>query len=253
MAHNGYIHKANFAPAFFLVPWPTFLRIYGLTWTLMFEVTFYFTVGLVLLITVRRAVPVVVTLFGLLGLLGCVRGTPSTFWIMFSNPMLLEFVFGAVLALLFRRFGRRPAIGIPLLILGVAAIYYLQIVPPPGAYSMAQILTGDHVGPRPFTWGLASAMLVGGIVFWSPQIRSKLGLLAVVIGNASYSAYLASTLVIEYTYRGVSALVPPHSPLGLSLTLLYSLSITFAVLLVGWISYQFIEWPMVRRLQRLAG
>jgi peptidoglycan/LPS O-acetylase OafA/YrhL len=95
-------------------------------------------------------------------------------------------------------------------------------------------------------------MLVGGMVFWSPQIRSKLGLLAVVIGNASYSAYLASTLVIEYTYRGVSALVPPHSPLGLPLTLLYSLSITFAVLLVGWISYQFVEWPIVRRLQQLA-
>ncbi len=251
LVHNGSIYRANYIPAFFLVPWPKFAFIYGLTWTLMFELMFYFTVGILLLWTVRWAIPTVVTLFGILGLFGCIRPPTATFWILPTNPMLLEFVFGAILALLFRRLGRQRLIGIPFLILGIAGIVFLQYHQPPGAYSMAQILTGEHVGPRPFTWGVASALLVGGMVFWSPQIRSRLGLLAVVIGNASYSAYLASTPLLEFTYRGLAKLVPPRFPLGLPITLLYSCGITFAVLLVGWLSYQFLEWPLVHRLQRL--
>jgi len=251
LIHNGAVHRANYIPAFFLVPWPKFAFIYGLTWTLMFEVIFYLTVGLMLLWTVRWAIPAVVTLFGILGIFGCIRPPAATFWIMPTNPMLLEFVFGAILALLFRQFGKQRLIGISLLILGLSGIVFLQYHQPPGAYSMAQILTADHVGPRPFTWGLASALLVTGMVFWSPEIRSRFGLLAVVIGNASYSAYLASTPVIEFTYRGLAKLVPPRFPLGLPITLLYSCGITFAVLMVGWLSYQFLEWPLVRRLQRL--
>jgi hypothetical protein len=47
--------------------------------------------------------------------------------------------------------------------------------------------------------GIAAAMLVGGVVFWSPSIETRLGRTAVVFGNAFYSVYLASALVIEFT------------------------------------------------------
>jgi peptidoglycan/LPS O-acetylase OafA/YrhL len=46
--------------------------------------------------------------------------------------------------------------------------------------------------------GMAAALIVSGVVFWSPGIKSLPAGLAVILGDASNSAYLASALVIGF-------------------------------------------------------
>lgn len=91
-------------------------------------------------------------------------------------------------------------------------------------------------------------MVVGGTVFWSPSIESRLGKIAVVMGNASYSVYLASNFVLEYTVR-LFLRFPVKNPLSLGFEILYQIAIVMVVLVAGWICYQFVEWPLVRWLQ----
>jgi peptidoglycan/LPS O-acetylase OafA/YrhL len=68
----------------------------------------------------------------------------------------------------------------------------------------------------------------------------------VVLGNASYSTYLASSLLIELAVR---LLTKPGAYLSLPrLALTQSLVVIF-VMFGGWAFYQFVEWPMLRWLR----
>lgn len=237
-------------PSLFLVPLPQYPRIFDLSWTLMFEMFFYITMAVILLVTSRYAVPVLIAGYcGAVLLTGPLAGRPP-FLRVALNPMLLEFGFGAAVALALKRFGHRKRPGITALIAGSALAIYLWWQPPAFANDMATILGGGAVLGRVLTWGLSAALVVGGAVFWSPDIRSKAGRMLVVLGNASYSAYMASTLVLEFGLRLLFRLFPPHIPVSLGWTVFYQGGMTVAVLLAGWLSYQFIEWPLVRLLQR---
>jgi peptidoglycan/LPS O-acetylase OafA/YrhL len=69
------------------------------------------------------------------------------------------------------------------------------------------------------------------------------------VGNASYSAYLGTWLVIEYFIRVL--LIPFRNtvPTTLVIRVGLQLTVTFGVLAAGCIAYQFIEWPLLRKLQ----
>jgi peptidoglycan/LPS O-acetylase OafA/YrhL len=94
-------------------------------------------------------------------------------------------------------------------------------------------------------------LLVAGVVFWSPNPSSWLGKGAVILGNASYSIYLASGFVIPYFAWGVFKLLGTPLPLPIGLRLVYQLLDVVLVFVVGWLFYQLVEWPMLRRLQGL--
>jgi exopolysaccharide production protein ExoZ len=248
--HNGILFQHNFVPSYFLLPLPWSWRIYDLSWTMMFEMFFYSILAALLLISVKRAVPVAIALFCLTVAIGAFTGIARPLPIIVSNPILLEFVAGACVALAFYRFRVRRRFGIAMLAAGVVFSLYLRAYPPPGASSFQMILTGQAIFLRVFTWGIAATMLVGGMVFWSPTIKSRLGIIAVVLGNSSYSAYLASTVVLEFSLRLLLKLFPSAAPQSALRTLIYQTFMVVAVLAVGWLSYQFVEWPLVRSLQR---
>jgi peptidoglycan/LPS O-acetylase OafA/YrhL len=92
------------------------------------------------------------------------------------------------------------------------------------------------------TWGLAAALLVSGMVFWSPSIQSLPGRVALVLGNASYSAYLASALVIEFVGR---FLMHRGGQVSLAKEALFQIVIVAAIFVCGWISYEFVERRMI--------
>jgi peptidoglycan/LPS O-acetylase OafA/YrhL len=70
--------------------------------------------------------------------------------------------------------------------------------------------------------------------------------LAVILGNASYSTYLASSLLIELAAR---LMTKPGEHLSLPrLALTQTLVVAF-VMFGGWVCYQFVEWPMFRVLR----
>jgi exopolysaccharide production protein ExoZ len=242
-------HLPNYWPTFFLLPSPQFYNwnfLIHASWTLVFEMFFYYVLAVILLFTVRKAVFLAIGLLVGSVMLGRIVGIKEPWLVVICNPILLEFVFGTIIGLLYQRFGLRKRAGIALLGLGAVLALCLQARPPLVADGMKMVLQDDMVFRRVFTWGMAAALIVAGSVFWSPTGQHKLWRLAVVLGNSSYSAYLASALVIEFTLRGLLHLrraftLPGH--------VLYQITMVAMVLFVGWLSYQFVEWPLVRGLQ----
>ena len=248
--HNGYMAQHNFWYSVFLLPFPHHWKLVDFSWTMIFEIFFYTTVAVLLLFTVRRAVPVLIALLTGMVCLSRFVDLSRERWAVVANPILLEFVFGAVIALLFWKYSRRRAFGIALLLTGTAYAFYIRQYRPAAANDPVEILHGGKVLARSLTWGVAAALIVGGMVFWSPEVRSRAGKLGVVIGNASYSAYLGSALVIEYGARALEHLRRVRTSDSLVLIAAYQTTVVMLVMLAGWISYQFIEWPLVRHLQQ---
>jgi peptidoglycan/LPS O-acetylase OafA/YrhL len=168
-----------------------------------------------------------------------------------ANPILLEFVFGACIALIYRALGRHRRAGIALTLIGVIGAIAVKFFFDTGAMSMEMILNDNGVTHRALTWGLAAAFIVAGIIFWSPSSERPAWRASVAVGDSSYSAYLASPLALEFVGRGMEAIMRSHAPLSSAVVLLCWLVLVIAVLAVGWLSYQLVEWPMLRRLQAL--
>ena len=249
--HAGQLFKQNYIPAFFLMPpwvYPDFPLLHAFSWTLIFEMTFYVLLALVLLRTVKLAP---YTLIGLLCMavgVGAVMDIHRPFWIIVCNPILLEFVLGAVIALLYRSVGRRPRLGMILTMLGIAATFFWARVDSPRiADGVTMIAKDAGVFARVATFGLAAFLIVGGVVFWSPGMEGRLGRTLVVLGNASYSTYLISSIAVEIALRILLAVHTPHTSV---LEVVYVLFCILVILGAGWMFYDFVEWPLLRFLQR---
>lgn len=225
---HGHGFTRAYLPGFLLLP--RVPLVLSFSWTMVFEMIFYYTLSAILLVTVKRAVPVSIAFL-----------TGAVF---LSNPLMLEFVFGAVIALVFARVGKQNGLGIYLLLLGVLVSLFLRAYPEQGgAAGMTMAVSSVGAMRHVLTWGLSAALIVSGTVLWSPVIQTLPGKLAVVLGNASYSAYLASALVIEFTAR---AIVRGQATVGK--VVFFQLAMVAAVFVAGWLSYQFVEGPMIRYL-----
>jgi exopolysaccharide production protein ExoZ len=250
LLHGRGFFLQNYFPSFLLLPgfFPRYPLLLGASWTMIFEMFFYYVLAAILLVTAKRAVPVSIAFFGTVVLLGEVIGAQRPVWVIFSSPILLEFIFGAIAALAFLRFGQRRRLGIAMVIVGAAISLYMRAHPQQGgAAGIDMVLSSGGVTRRVLTWGLAATMIVSGVIFWSPSTQSLPGRIAVILGNASYSAYLASGLVIEFTGRLLLRLGGDAPSAGREA--LFQIILVVTVLLGGWICYQFVEWPMIRWLQ----
>lgn len=252
MWRGAQLRHMRFLPSLFLLPspsYPVWWMLIPVAWTLVFEMFFYYVLALIQLFTVKRAVPCLIASLSLAVALGTIYSIRRPYLILVGNPILLEFVFGACLALLFRRFGRRRLMGIVLTLGGAIGAIAVRALCVHGAASMEMILADDQVWRRVLTWGLAAGTLTAGVIFWSPSPKGRPGKIAVVLGNASYSAYLGTSLALEFTFRGLFALLRDHPPFSTGVHFVCQVIGAFAVLVVGWVFYQFVEWPLLRKLQ----
>jgi exopolysaccharide production protein ExoZ len=249
LLHGHGLFLQNYFPSFLLLPglYPRYPLVVAFSWTMVFEMFFYYALAAILLVTVKRAVPVSIALFGVAVVLGAAIGVQHPVWVILSGPLLLEFIFGAVSALAFLRFGQRRRLGIIVLLLGVAFSFYMRSHPQQGgAAGIGMVLSSVGAMRHVLTWGLAAALIVSGVIFWSPRIKSLPGRLAVILGKTSYSAYLASALLIEFTGR---FLIKWGGNASVGKEVLFQIVIVAAVFVGGWISYQFVEGPMIQWLQ----
>ena len=249
LLHGRGFFLQNYFPSFLLLPglYPKYPLVVGFSWTMVFEMFFYYVLAAILLVTVKRAVPISIVLLGAAVLLGVAVGAQRPVWIILSSPLLLEFIFGAVFALAFLRFGQRRGLGIIVLLVGVAFSLYLRSHPQQGgAAGIGMVLSSVGAMRHVMTWGIAAVLIVSGVIFWSPSIQSLPGRIAVVLGNASYSAYLSSALLIELASR---LLVKFGGNATIGKEVLFQMVIVVTVFLGGWLSYQFVERPMIRWLQ----
>lgn len=244
----------HYLPSVLLLPspvYPDWRLLVPIAWTLVFEMFFYYLLSAVHLVTVKHAVPALIIILCVAVALGRFYSIRRPYLIVAANPILLEFVFGACVAVIYRRLGKRRGAGIALTLIGVVGAIAVKLFFDTGAMSMQMILVDNGVTHRAFTWGLAAALIVAGIIFWSPSSKRSAWRTSVAVGDSSYSAYLASPLVLEFGARGMQAIMKSHAPLSSVSVLSCWLVLVAAVLGAGWVSYQFIEWPTLRRFQTL--
>ena len=150
--------------------------LYALGWTLNYEMMFYLLFGCALFARRQIAVLVVATVlitFAIVHALVPRLPAQIDFW---TNSIVLEFVFGMALALLYRRGVRLPQPIAYLLAAAALAIFFGTLTSNPQ--------------PRWLVWGVPAAMLVASValagrsVFVPPVV--------IGLGDASYALYLAS-------------------------------------------------------------
>jgi len=101
---------------------------------------------------------------------------------------------------------------------------------------------------RVATWGVLALVIVAGVVFWSPSMKSPLGQWSVLLGNASYSTYLVSALGLEFSARLFAKLSHP-AVRSLGNRIAFETFLLTAVMVVGYFCYILVEKPMLRALQ----
>ncbi|WLI09687.1 acyltransferase [Pseudomonas sp. FP597] len=147
----------------------------GVGWTLNFEMLFYALFSFALLVRESYRLWVVATLLYLVCYLGAALGLVSGFY---SNGIVLEFLMGIVIGMMYRRGLCRARPWLPLLGIVVASM---------AVYHGADI-------PRALEWGVPSAILVISCVTLERYFKGLRFLK--VLGDCSYSVYLIHVPVL---------------------------------------------------------
>ncbi|WP_283214515.1 acyltransferase family protein [Methylorubrum aminovorans] len=214
------------------------LPLYGLGWTLNYEMAFYALFALGLGFSRRGAVAWLVGALALVVLAGQLTPAapvPLAFW---SDPIVLEFAFGAGLGLLradgFRLHAPSRAA------LAAAGLFGLALAP-------------SETSVRLLAWGLPAAFLVAAAVLGRDRPESVPGggaarLLGAAerLGDASYALYLLHPFVLRAVREGLlrTGLAAPLGPWP-SLVLLVVLTLPAALLVHRWV-----ERPLTRLVRR---
>jgi peptidoglycan/LPS O-acetylase OafA/YrhL len=177
--------------SYLFIPWPrpdgVMQPAFGLGWTLNYEMFFYLLFTPFLLLTQRRAAIAAGLLLLALTALGpfLTFSRQLAFW---SDPIILEFVFGMALALAAARHIVLPTLIRALLILAAIAAFHIN--------------AAGH-GLRPLIFGLPAAAIVACAVLTTPKPAiGAVEKLLVRLGDASYALYLVHPFVM----RALSAL-----------------------------------------------
>ncbi|CCE08489.1 putative Exopolysaccharide production protein exoZ [Bradyrhizobium sp. STM 3843] len=203
-------------------------------WTLNYEMFFYLIFASLLWLTQRLNVVLALSaaLIGLVTLSELIGSfTNSFFWIRYlASPIILEFIFGAWIALAFRSgITLRLRYAIPIALLGIGLICWTESPSP---------------RDRVLTWGIGSALLFVAVVLcdWSNRISPRN--VFVQLGEASYSMYIAHWLVLT---EPPDILVRTFGPADHRL--IYSILILSEVIAVSIISHRVVEKPLTSFLQ----
>ncbi|MDP4003235.1 acyltransferase [Methylobacterium sp. NEAU K] len=242
------VHDPDAILAGFLF-WPaarpdgTVQPLYGLGWTLNYEAFFYGLFAFGLGLGQRGAVAwlaLALTLLVTAGALAPGMPLPVRFW---ANPIVLEFVLGAGLALA-RREGFQP--GLPYR-LGLAALGLL------GLAVAARLLAGTGEADgflRPLLIGVPAALLVAAALGPERNAAQVAALPApvrglVILGDASYALYLVHPFALRLVREGLLrlGLASALHPWG-GMVVMLAASVVAAVLV-----HRYVERPLTRTLR----
>ncbi len=163
-----------------------------------------------------------------------------------GNPTFIEFGYGVVLALILPRLRKAPSYGaVPLLT--TAAVFYLfaAIAGDGGSGAWRATLSDEHTEWRVIVFGTpALCVVVAAIIFerrFSGRIAARPCL--AYLGDASYSIYLAHSLVLLglWSLWRVTGAPPP------SVVVVSGLVVA---ILAGVAAHRFIERPLTKLVKR---
>lgn len=206
--------------------------VLSLGWTLNYEMFFYLLAGAVLVIRWPHAVTALLASLAFLALVGAILNpahTALTFW---TNSIVLEFGFGVLLALFWRRNGTQHA---PLL---AALLASLGLV--------AMVMLHQTPLPRAVAAGLPATLIVAGPVLFLIPPASPLNRAGLALGNASYALYLSHRFVL----RLATLTLLPLLPAGMDGILVFVLLVTVAATALSLIVFRHVERPLLYALNR---
>jgi exopolysaccharide production protein ExoZ len=203
-------------------------------WTLTYEFLFYlfFAAALALRIDVLR---IVAPGLGLVAAVGLLRGENWPDWTILFSTIVLEFLFGVVLAKwTLRGFRLAPAVAMLLVLGGFAAILAMPMGP-------------ENL--RVLSWGMPAFAIVAGAVSLEPLVAPALPRWILALGDASYSIYLSHGFVLPVLMLLIGRFVSP----GLWAEAVTILLCLVASSIAGWVMFFRVENPMLQFLRRYTG
>ena len=212
--------------------------VHGVAWTLNYEMFFYMLFGCFVFLSRRRIVVVLSTIFIALVLIALAFGPFPNPWAFWSYALILEFVLGMVLALLYRD-GLR---------IGAAAYWALLAVAT--AILIWSAWRGDFYPPsaneRLFIWGFPTFLIVAALVLSrTPALTGPFWRFWGFIGDASYSVYLIHTLTIALPRLLLARYIAPADAPWLYVGLMVVLAFVPGIL-----AYVYLEKPLLDYFQR---
>jgi peptidoglycan/LPS O-acetylase OafA/YrhL len=209
----------------------------GVGWTLNYEMFFYALFGLLIAFSRRTVVAIVGIVFCALialRLLGPPLPNPPQSWF---NPIIIEFVFGMVIALAYRDGVRIPRWAVCALVAAGLAVFAWS-------WSRAHFFGPDSV-LRVFAWGLPSLAIVGAFALAeTPVARNVFWRIAGFLGDASYSLYLVHTLAIGVPLMVLGRFIAPASA-----PWFYLAAILIATIVPALFIHAYVEKPLTDWLQ----
>jgi exopolysaccharide production protein ExoZ len=156
----------------------------GVGWTLNFEMLFYVLFAATICLSRRAAVPSLCVLLGGMVLLGYWASPQQAALEIWSDPIVLEFAFGMLIATLYRHGTCVPwALRFCLVVSGIVAIWVSSPGSPPS-------------GNRFLLWGIPAAVIVAATVLGKRDADSGPTTSCInLLGGSSYSLYLIHPLV----------------------------------------------------------
>jgi len=201
--------------------------VMALGWTLNLEMFFYLLFAIAMLFPLRRGLVALGLTLSILALIGAIWRPTQVQIAFWTQPIILEFLFGCLLALVYRRGVRIPPVAAAALVtLGLAAMFRL-----PGVDDPALL-------PQVLRLGIPAALVVAGAALnrgGTPRFAWPLA----VLGDASYSLYLSHPFALRPLRDIWVRLIGEALPLEIYLMVAIVVAACSAMLL-----YRLIERPM---------
>ncbi|EAU41123.1 exopolysaccharide production (acetyltransferase) protein [Fulvimarina pelagi HTCC2506] len=215
------------------VPWPhphvsDLIPVLFVGWSLNYEMAFYLVFALTIpFVPLARGGIAVVVGLAFVGLGLAIDDTGL--WDFYTEPIIIEFLFGIMIAIAFASSLRLP---LPLS-MGLVLGGFIAMV----------FLAGPELD-RLYWAGLPSLMIVTGVVFWEKQRRTRPAVFPMLLGAASYAIYLSHVFVLPASQTLWTYALPQIAG---GWVLIYGVSVGAACLFVGVATYLMLEIPLSTR------
>ncbi|MBE9585162.1 acyltransferase [Mucilaginibacter sp. JRF] len=172
--------------------------IVGVGWSLSYEIYFYTLISIFLVFgkNIYKSLFIAISLLVIVGLTFNIQSPLLKF---LTSPILLEFAFGMICGLIYKRVNKLTHIGNDLKILVVLSIVIgltlmsitIFVTPNFDLHSMHELENNNgHAFYRAIVWGVPSAIFMLGIILFERVFHQRIVNVLVLAGDASYSCYL---------------------------------------------------------------
>jgi exopolysaccharide production protein ExoZ len=214
-------------------------------WSLSYEWWFYVLFFLLIVCRVKHKALLLLLVIPALVVIGRVLQPQDFRAIFYTNPIMLEFLFGVIIFWLYRHARVATGVAALLLLLGIGGYVYNVIYGFGDISELGSVTGGTGSLKRVLLWGLPSAFILAGCIFLEKKgvfdklWNNRFGLL---VGDASYSIYLT-----HYTFFYLLSQVYARTGYFLNPDLSIFIHMALAVGVGIWF-YKKVERPLIKML-----